>query len=271
MQEENIIKDSFERVKKDIFTLGSELTTIKNQLSDLRNTISGFNRVVNQLKIQQLQSMDQHIKQYHTLKPQNLQQNPQIRPIIPKRPIMQQRTSTHNLQTSTHPVTSTHTSTVPLEVEGSKYPNFNSSIGNRGASTDRQTDNQTDNSTHFTQDLHRLEPKTVDQSIHEASEMLADLDTLKKQIRIKFKAMTTQEMLVFSTIYQLEEQTHEYVGYRQIALNLGLSQSSIRDYVQRMINKGIPILKTKLNNKKIVLSVSSCILNLGLVSILNPK
>ena len=63
-------------------------------------------------------------------------------------------------------------------------------------------------------------------------------------------------MLVFSTIYQLEEQNIE-PNYKGLALKLGLSESSIRDYVQRMINKGIPIKKHKINNKKLVLSISS--------------
>jgi predicted transcriptional regulator len=44
--------------------------------------------------------------------------------------------------------------------------------------------------------------------------------------------------------------------YYKVAQKLNLSQSSIRDYVQRMINKGIPIEKEKLNNKKIILHIS---------------
>ena len=62
-------------------------------------------------------------------------------------------------------------------------------------------------------------------------------------------------MLVFSTIYALEEQYRE-VDYNKLALKLGLSQSSARDYVQKLINKGIPITKEKLNNKKILLHIS---------------
>jgi len=97
--------------------------------------------------------------------------------------------------------------------------------------------------------------KPIQQQIQEASKILESLDNIKKEIRRKFKKITRQEMLVFSTIYELEEQYRE-VDYSKIALKLSLSQSSIRDYVQKMINKGIPITKEKLNNKKILLHIS---------------
>jgi len=174
------------------------------------------------------------------------------------------QTSTLRHINSTHSATSTHTSTVPQEVEGLKSLNLRSSIGNQGASTDRQTDTSTDTSTH---NLSEIPQKTqestisnieanIEQNIQEASEILDSLDALKKEIRLKFKRITQQEMLVFSTIYQLEEQDPENSTYREISQKLNLSESSIRDYVQRMINKGIPIKKQKINNKKLILSIS---------------
>jgi len=87
-----------------------------------------------------------------------------------------------------------------------------------------------------------------------AHQIFNSLDSIKKQIRIKFKKITPQEMLVFSTIYQLEEQQF-VVDYSLIAAKTKLSESSIRDYVQKLVKKGIPVDKTKENNKKITLSV----------------
>jgi len=165
--------------------------------------------------------------------------------------IQENISSTHISDTSTHPVTSTHTSTHPYEIEGLKYPNFDISTGNEGASTDRQTIRQTDNP------LQKPLEKPIDQTITEASEILDSLDDIKKEIRLKFKSITNQEMLVFSTIYQLEEDNPDGVSYDQISAKLSLSQSSIRDYIQRLINKGIPIYKTRVNNKKITLKISS--------------
>ena len=132
-----------------------------------------------------------------------------------------------------------------------------SSTGNEGVPTDRQTDRQTDTPTHFIpENIQYPENKTVELDIQKAADILDSLNTLKKQIRHKFKHLTNQEMLVFSTIYQLEEQNPESVTYKEIALKLHLSESSIRDYVQRIINKGIPIKKYKINNKKLILSIS---------------
>ena len=99
-------------------------------------------------------------------------------------------------------------------------------------------------------------PINIEENIQKASEILDSLDQIKKEISMKFKKLTTQEMAVFSTIYQLEEQNPELANYKDIALKLGLSQSSIRDYVQRMINKGIPVKKQKIDNKKLLISVS---------------
>jgi len=164
------------------------------------------------------------------------------------------QTSTLRQINSTHPVTSTQTSTHPQEIGGLRTPNLSTSIGNQGASTDRQTDRQTDTSTSI---LSENPQETIESNIQEASEILESLDALKKEIRLKFKRVTSQEMVVFSTIYQLEEQDPNLSNYKQISLKLGLSESSIRDYVQRMINKGIPIKKHKINNKKLILSISS--------------
>ena len=62
-------------------------------------------------------------------------------------------------------------------------------------------------------------------------------------------------MAVFSAIYTFEEQGF-VVDYSLISQKLGLSESSIRDYVHKIIKKGIPLLKSKENNKKVALSIS---------------
>ncbi len=129
------------------------------------------------------------------------------------------------------------------------------STGNRGVQTDRQTNRQTDRQitkVRLTQDI----PSSQDPltKIEKLSETLNSLDTIKKDLRTKFKKLTTQEMLVFSAIYQLEEQNLQ-VDYPSLATKTKLSESSIRDYVQKLIKKGIPVDKTKENNKKITLSV----------------
>jgi DNA-binding MarR family transcriptional regulator len=149
-------------------------------------------------------------------------------------------------------------STNNLGFEALKHQNLEVSTGNQGASTDRQTnrhlDRQTNNSFEFDKN-----------SLNDAFEILDSLDKVKKSIRIKFKQLTRQEILVFATIYQLDEEIG-YSDYKIISEKLSLTQSSIRDYVGRLIKKGIPIEKTRVNNKNIKLSVSS---NLKKIASLN--
>jgi len=146
------------------------------------------------------------------------------------------------------PASSTHPSTHNLPLEALKDQNIGISIGNQGVSTDRQTDRQTDT---YTQN-NNLTPKN---SIENAIDILNSLDSIKKEIRFKFKRLTEQELLVFSTIYQLDEEKGN-TNYKTLSKKLNLTESSIRDYIGRLIKKGIPIEKNKVNNKNIQLSIT---------------
>ncbi len=108
------------------------------------------------------------------------------------------------------------------------------STGNRGVPTNRQTDIQ-----------------TAQEGANQ--DVFALVESLKADIKVKFHNLTKQEFRVFSAIYILEEQ--DAVDYRILAKHLSLTESSIRDYIMKMQNKGIPVVKTKVNNKKVLLSV----------------
>jgi len=138
------------------------------------------------------------------------------------------------------------------EIGGLRSPNSSSSIGNEGVQTDRQTNRQTDTTPKkfaLTQSSDSIT------QIEKVAEIVNSLDDLKRNLRRQFKQLTQQEMLVFSTIYQLSDQGLD-VDYSILSKKTNLSESSIRDYVQKIIKKGIPIAKTKENNKIITLSVS---------------
>jgi len=122
------------------------------------------------------------------------------------------------------------------------------SIGNGGVSTDRQTDTSTDK---YTQN----DSKNTENTVENALEILNSLDNVRRDIRLKFKRLTNQELLVFSTIYQLDEELG-YSDYNILSQRLNLTESSIRDYIGRLIKKGIPIEKVKINNKNIQLRIS---------------
>jgi hypothetical protein len=153
-----------------------------------------------------------------------------------------------------------------LDLEALKPQNPLISSGNRGVPTDKQTNQQTHNNP--SKSSFNIESEHIPSKISpylQVSETLSQLDDLKKAIRQQFKVLTNQEMLVFSTLYQLEEQGFT-VDYSLISQKLSLSESSIRDYILRIIKKGIPIQKTKENNKKVFLSISSDLKNIASLS-----
>jgi len=119
--------------------------------------------------------------------------------------------------------------------------NLGISIGNQGVQTDRQTHQQTD--------------RQLGNTLNEASEALNSLEFAKAELTKKIKKLTEKEMLVFLTIYQLEDQGKK-VNYKILSTKLNLTESSIRDYIRRLIFKGIPLDKIKENNKEIFLSIT---------------
>ncbi len=215
------IKDAFSRIKQDITSLQEQLAYLNQQLEEIKQTIQAQNPTQNTLQ----------------------QTDSQSNPTIP------------------------HIPTDNLPLEGLKQPISSISTGNGGVPTDsqsvRQTVQQTEKPIDFTK-FHNEESAENQQNssktdqisqIQRVSEVLESLDSIKKEIRSNFKHLTSQEMTFFSAVYTLEEQGF-VVDYSLISQKLGLSESSIRDYTHKLIKKGIPILKSKENNKKITLSIS---------------
>ena len=144
-----------------------------------------------------------------------------------------------------------------LPIESPYHQNSDSSMGNEGVPTNRQTDKQTHQQTHnITHDTNRSE-------FTQANNILESIDNIKKGIRVKFKRLTPQEMLVFSTLYTLEEQNIIEITYRTLSKQINLSESSIRDYINKLIKKGIPIEKIRQNNKTILLNTSQDLKNIA--------
>jgi hypothetical protein len=233
------IKDAFSKVKSDIEELKSYIFYINEQLEELRQS------VLNVKTSSELPSNSQTISPADTSVNQS-----------PNSPLKQTNNLTENSQISAfqqeNPTNQESSAVFPADkmpLKGLKTDFLSTSIGNRGVPTDQQTVNPTD----------RQQSKTPNSAfidrLSSVSEIVNSLDSLKKEVRTKFKRLTKQEMQVFSSIFQLEEQGF-VVDYPLLAHHLNLSESSIRDYTQRLIKKGIPLLKAKENNKKITLSVS---------------
>jgi len=232
------LKEAFDKIKQDIFSL-------KLEVSDLNYKIESLSLENNELK--------ERIA---------LNSNP--------------ATPTH-IPTDNNPLisTPTHIPTHQQPSQDLQDQNIDISTRNKGVPTDKPTNRPTIQQTNqptdyanvvtpqiqFSKDINSRQignsshNSNID-SFERASEILNSLDSLKKEIRLKFKRLTNQEMLVFSTLYTLEEQELDEISYKTLAQHLRLSESSIRDYITKIVTKGIPIIKIRLNNKKIVLRIS---------------
>ncbi len=128
-----------------------------------------------------------------------------------------------------------------------KAQNSTISTGNEGVPTNKPTNKPTNQ---------QIEKKEIEEnSLDNALKILNSLDSIRKEVRLKFKDLTDQEFLVFSTLYEIDEETGN-VDYKTLSKRLNLSESSIRDYIGKLIKKQIPVNKIKINNKNIKLSIS---------------
>lgn len=237
--DEEKLKEAFQKVKEDIDNLYYNYQHLNTELADIKALLGHQN---NELKIL-IQTQKQHIE--------DLKQalNEQI-----KRTNATKTQVRSNLDTPSLPIdTSTDTQTHNLPLEALKSQIIDISTGNKGVKTDRQTDKQTDN------------------TLNKIPEVLESLTKIKEEVRFKFKQLTKQEIAIFALIYQLEEQSLS-VDYHLLAQKLSITESSVRDHIGRIIRKGIPIEKTKENNKKILLKISKSLKEIAsLESILNLR
>ncbi len=224
------VKDDIAFLKNQIYELKNELSQIQSSLSYLTNNSNSFSKI-NKPNFSNI-GFDKQTDTSTDISTHNSTQN------------IQNSTFRH-INSTQYPV-----STDNYSFKAPKSQNFNTSTRNQGVSTDRQTDRQTDTSTGNKGVL----DKKSSHNVGNTSLVLNQLDSIKKDLRFKIKRLTSQEMVVFSFIYQHEDQGF-VVDYSSVSQNLKISQSSIRDYVQRIINKGIPLSKEKINNKKVILHV----------------
>lgn len=225
--ERNYVREAFQKAKHDIYSLYSEISAMKRSIAEMRHEIAKISEIL--LQITQ-----------NTLKRQKNQ--------FPAHQAHRHINQTFQAQNPAN---------IPFS-DSKHKENKSLSTGNEGVPADRQTDQQTDN----TSQNQLLQPRKASitpsispaASMSNAAQIIDSLDDLRKEIRLKFKQLTNQEILVFSALYQLEEE-HGPVDYKALAGKLSLTESSIRDYIARLLKKGIPVDKTKVNNKQINLSI----------------
>ena len=225
----NKIKEAFQQVKEDINTLTQDLGFLRIELKKTQEEMIKICNILSHINKEKDEKSDPNNENWES------KEDPAHQHI--------------NLTNSVH---------IPADkavLSEFQAKNKQFSTGNEGVPTDRQTDQHINtspiNNIKIPENYEKMDPN----SIEKAAKMLESLDNIKKEIRITFKRLTEQEVLVFSAIYQLDEE-HGYTDYKALATKLGLTESSIRDYVGRLLKKGIPLEKKKINNKLIQISVS---------------
>lgn len=266
------VKEAFSKVKQDMDSLKKEVSSLSEDLIDTRKRLIEICDVLKVIARKNEKIQDNSKKDESTI-PTSFKEIPFI-PLHYSCPFYNQSSScfpsSFNVphetqmiptQNSKNPAEREENKTNPahnLPYNSLKDENKVLSTGNEGVPTDRQTNQQTNQQTD--KGSYNIGIKSEEDSssdyINDAAKILDSLDTIKKEVRLKFKRLTDQEFSVFSVIYQLSEE-EGYTDYKNLSIKLGLTESSIRDYIGRLIKKGIPVEKTKINNKTIHLSVSS--------------
>lgn len=264
------IKEAFQKAKQDIDFLKIEMSYLSQDIQEIKQTLQALLEYENHK--QNLQQTNQQTFQHEI---QHLNQSENQEDIenltqIQENPTQNPLNQAENLQNTSFP-------DIPTQEHAHyalKQHFIMTSTGNDGVPTNQPTNQQTNqhppishgNEPQFPSETHQKHEKIIkieqkspnfDKISHleQVSSVLSTLDNIKKELRIKFKRLTSQEMLVFSAIYSLENESF-VVDYSLLAQKLSLSEISIRDYIHKLIKKGIPIIKTKENNKKIRLSIS---------------
>lgn len=231
------IRNAFQNVKEDMDLFYNELDQLKGEISETKADLYNIYAILEQINVK----LDKNIAILAST------QNP------------------------TNTTDSTHSSTQNTPLKSLKAQIKPFSTGNQGVPTDKQTNRQTNNQQEILQKnaqkptfySENKENPEISQdnlpsdptSIDNAAMILDSLDGIKKELRLKFKRLTEQEIAVFSALYQIDEEKGP-TDYKTIASKLNLTESSIRDYIGRLIKKGIPVDKKRLNNKTIMLSIS---------------
>ncbi len=235
------IKEAFSKVKSDISFLQSELNNLKTELKENKQLMIKICENIQEI-FDKVEQTDLQREQKEFFKNPNFFQEEQV--------------NNERINPAHPQINPTHYEKIPTDkflFKPLNPQNWQFSTGNKGVPTDRQTNQQTDQQ-------HK-------NSIENAAEMLESLNSLKKEISKKFKNLTEQEWMVFAAIYQLDEE-RGHSDYSILAEKLKLSESSIRDYVARLIKKGISLDKTKINNKNVKLNIPKSLKQIASLSVI---
>jgi hypothetical protein len=233
------VKEAFNKVKQDIEFLNKKINSLSDNLVKTREDLVNICEILKGLNITNKKIDEQNKLLY--------EQNKNINELVQSIFLFLNKKS-ENLTLETIPAIQQINST-SFPANQTFNPIFkpqnaeilNVSNGNEGVPTDRQTNQQTNQQTNFNVNNNFLKDSSLQDNfnkssynnnyIRDAADLLDSLDNIKKEIRLKFKKLTEQELIVFSTIYQFDEE-NGYSDYKLLSNRLGLTESlleTIRD------------------------------------------
>ena len=122
------------------------------------------------------------------------------------------------------------------EIKENKDSFKKSSNGNKGVINDHQQSSTMNNNEQQSSTI----KKDLQASIRELSQNLSST----------FQALTDREFSVFVAVFELQKQLPE-VTYTDLANKLQISEPTIRNTINRLISKNIPLQKSRFFNKKV--------------------
>ncbi|MBI4447669.1 hypothetical protein HY643_01695 [Candidatus Woesearchaeota archaeon] len=92
------------------------------------------------------------------------------------------------------------------------------------------------------------------------------MDKQITSLKKRFDSLTEQEIRVFTVIQRVSQELDRPVLYREIAKEMQISQSSVRDHISELLSKEIPIYKEKTRNNKVLVGIKKELYDLQLAS-----
>jgi len=103
------------------------------------------------------------------------------------------------------------------------------------------------------------------QQLDTTEALKSTLSELSQTLTLAFQSLTDREFSVFAAIFELQRQLPE-VTYTDLAQKLTISEPTVRNIVNQLITKKMPLQKVRFFNRKVSLSVSKDFQDLNLLT-----
>jgi hypothetical protein len=216
----NAVRDAFSKIKEEIsmifsclFEMKKEIEAIKNEISEIKRTFSvptHFQHISNTFPTHHYDKWNENEK------------------FLRNKAYFQ--SSTGNEGVPTHFQHISNTSTSLLRQINANFSQQNLQIDQPKAQSEKQPQDAKLQQAH-------------DQNLNEIAKFESYATTYKQEIVKRFKSLTKKEFDIFSLIYSMQK-VDEPITYKTLAQKTGLAPSSVRDLVNRLILKGIPVEKS---------------------------